>query len=532
MPHLKLTIAFLVSLLTGCAQSTAQELAPVASPARHVLIVVMDGLRRDTVTPEQMPTLYALSQEGVFFNAHHPVYPSSTQVNATALATGMKPANSNVIANREYRPELELMHPIDMNDEYYAWLSDEQHQTPFVHAPTLCELAHQNGMSTVVAGTKAVAMLWDRSYRNRSVTQPTLFEGMAIPSATLDPIIADQGPFPSSVDQKYVVNTRRDIWTTRALTNTFWKDNVPNLTVLWLYEPDFSQHGVGVGSKNAKLAYKSSDDRLKSVLDALQAKGVRDQTDVVVVSDHGFSTVARKVDVGDELRKRGGFKAETSWHKPLEKGYIIVDGLGGSVAFYIKDHDEPTRQKLITFLQNSSFAGVIFTHDGFDGTFKLSDINIESQNPPDVVIAMRWKNEISEHGTKGTIISDGMEKGQGMHVSLSRFDMANTLIAAGPHFRKGFVDELPSGNSDVAPTLAHIMGIKPAKAMDGRILSEALIDSSQPSGKPDTKILRTERKYFDEKTKTEKTWTQYLKITRFLGRSYFDEGNAGLPPQQ
>lgn len=532
MQPLKLTSILLISLLVGCAQSTAQDLPAVANPAQHVVIIVMDGLRRDSVTPEQMPTLYALSQQGVFFNAHHPVYPSSTQVNATALATGMKPATSAVVANREYRPELELLHPIDMNDEYYAWVADNEKNSPFINAPTLPELAHQHGLTTVVAGTKAVAVLWDRSYHNRSTSQPTLFEGMAIPAATLDPIIADQGPFPTGVDQKHVVNTRRDIWTTRALTNTLWKERVPNLTVLWLYEPDFSQHGVGVGSKNAKLAYKSSDDRLKSVLEALDAKGVRDQTDIIIVSDHGFSTVTRKVDVGDELRKKGGFKAEGAFHKPLEKGNIIVDGLGGSMAFYIKDRDEPTRQKLITFLQNSSFTGVIFTRDGFDGTFKLSDVNIDSPQSPDVVIAMRWKDEISEHGTKGTIISDGMERGQGMHVSLSRYDMANTLIAAGPHFKKGFVNELPSGNSDVAPTLAHIMGIKPAKAMDGRVLSEALIDSSPPSGKPETKILRTERKYFDEKSKTDKTWAQYLKVTKFLGRSYFDEGNAGPPPQQ
>src|SRR5256714_6673101 len=106
MQHLKLLLIALLSF-AGCAQTTAQELPPVATPAHHVLIVVMDGLRRDTVTAEQMPTLHALAQSGVFFNAHHPVYPSSTQVNGTALATGMKPGNSNVIANREYRPELE-----------------------------------------------------------------------------------------------------------------------------------------------------------------------------------------------------------------------------------------------------------------------------------------------------------------------------------------------------------------------------------------------------------------------------------------
>ncbi len=145
---------------------------------------------------------------------------------------------------------------------------------------------------------------------------------------------------------------------------------------------------------------------------------------------------------------------------------------------------------------------------------------------------MRWKDEISEHGTPGTLISDGMERGQGMHVSLSRYDMANTLIAAGPHFRKGFRDELPSGNSDVAPTLAHIMGFKLQRPMDGRILSEALIDTSPPTSKPDTKVIRAERKYTDEKTKAEKTWMQYLKITKFQNRSYFDEGNFGPPPQQ
>ncbi len=159
------------------------------------LFWILTGLRRDSVTAEQMPTLYALSQQGVFFNAHHPVYPSSTQVNATALATGMKPATSNVVANREYRPDLEMLRPIDMNDEYYAWVSDNEKNDPFIHAPTLPELAHQNGMTTVVAGTKAVAMLWDRSYRNRSTSQPTLFEGMAIPAAALDPI------FPAQLDR-------------------------------------------------------------------------------------------------------------------------------------------------------------------------------------------------------------------------------------------------------------------------------------------------------------------------------------------
>jgi len=55
-----------------------------------------------------------------------------------------------------------------------------------------------------------------------------------------------------------------------------------------------------------------------------------------------------------------------------------------------------------------------------------------------------------------------------------RFDLHNTLVAAGPDFRKGVVDPLPSGNTDIAPTVLWILGIQPAAPMDGRVLTEAL----------------------------------------------------------
>ena len=39
------------------------------------------------------------------FKKHHPAYISSTEVNGTALATGVHPDRSGVIANTDYRPE-------------------------------------------------------------------------------------------------------------------------------------------------------------------------------------------------------------------------------------------------------------------------------------------------------------------------------------------------------------------------------------------------------------------------------------------
>src|SRR5262245_44041877 len=99
----------------------------IATPAlahgndRHALIVVMDGLLRDAVTETEMPNLHKLARSGVFFDAHHPMFLSSTEVNGTALATGMYPRSSGVMANKEYRPDVELLRPVDTQGQWAQW---------------------------------------------------------------------------------------------------------------------------------------------------------------------------------------------------------------------------------------------------------------------------------------------------------------------------------------------------------------------------------------------------------------------------
>ena len=74
---------------------------------RHVVVVVWDGMRPDFVSEETTPTLWKLAREGVTFRNHHAVYPSATMVNGAALVTGVYPGKNSVIANYEYRPEID-----------------------------------------------------------------------------------------------------------------------------------------------------------------------------------------------------------------------------------------------------------------------------------------------------------------------------------------------------------------------------------------------------------------------------------------
>jgi hypothetical protein len=78
-------------------------------------------------------------------------------------------------------------------------------------------------------------------------------------------------------------------------------------------------------------------------------------------------------------------------------------------------------------------------------------------------------------GLEGTEYSGSLLNNpyRGMHGSFSPFDVHNTLIAYGPDFREGIKDTLPTGNVDVAPTVASILGLSLPHA-DGRPLSEAL----------------------------------------------------------
>jgi predicted AlkP superfamily pyrophosphatase or phosphodiesterase len=91
------------------------------------------------------------------------------------------------------------------------------------------------------------------------------------------------GPFPETGTTK----ADRDRWTTRALVEQLWKDAVPAFSLLWLAEPDYSQHATSPGSEQSLSAIGSTDRNLALVLNALQERGVYDRTDIFVVSDHG-----------------------------------------------------------------------------------------------------------------------------------------------------------------------------------------------------------------------------------------------------
>ncbi len=166
---------------------------------------------------------------------------------------------------------------------------------------------------------------------------------------------------------------------------------------------------------------------------------------------------------------------------------------------------------------------MIFTKQGLPGTFRLSEVKIDNAHAPDVVVAFRWNDSKNQFGAAGMIDADWQrEPGEGTHATLSRFDMHNTLAAAGPDFRRGQTDDLPTGNVDLAPTILHILGIEAPQQMDGRVLSEAMVNADQApaAGKTEANTIEGEKDFASG------SWRQSLRISRVASTVYFDEGNG------
>ena len=503
--------------------TTPQPNSPPNS--QHVIVVVWDGMRPDLLSEQNCPTLWKLSRDGVTFGQHHSVYPTATNINGAALATGAYPNRNTLLANREYRPRIDLKRPFENADIEVMKKGDEVAGGKYLALPTIAETLRAAGRSAAIVGAKSAAFLQDRHAEwvsAASIDSVTRFAAAPMPASLREETIRLLGPFPNA---SFITSEQRNVYATRTLTELLWRDEVPAFSFLWLSDPDLTQHQYSPGAKQSMAAIRNSDRNLATILDSLSEKNARTNTDIFVVSDHGFSTIERAIDFPETLRA-AGFDAHSEFERAPKPGQIMVAENGATILFYVIEHQRPVVSRLIDWLQHSDFAGVIFSREKIEGTFPLESIRANTSEAPDVMVALRWNAKANQFGIPGHIIADNARKaGDGSHASLSKFDVHNVLIAEGPHFRRGFTSDLPSGNIDLAPTILHLFGVEPPRSFDGRILAESLTGDAK-SSRPATETLEATRK-FDSGI-----WHQHLQITRVGETIYFDEGNGAFEKQR
>jgi arylsulfatase A-like enzyme len=323
----------------------------------------------------------------------------------------------------------------------------------------------------------------------------------------------------------------------------------PFALLYWSRDPDATQHAQqdslgsmtpGVNGPTARAAIANADANLTNLLGALRELGLDKTTDVFVTADHGFATIAKSVpDARGNLPPAAfpqGFLAidVSSWlgqklfdpdagyqeldltsgeHPARGNGIIgekadapmaIVAANGGSDLIYTPGEEGRAHAKAIfDRLLTAPYVGALFVNDDllksgnakdFAGALPMSAIRlVGASNVPQPSIVVGFRSFEAKGCKLGPelcaveIADTNLQTGQGMHGSPSRAETRNFMAAIGPDFKAHFVDRAPVGNADIAPTLAHILGIdlaannKAAGALTGRVIDEALAYGKMPT---------------------------------------------------
>ena len=444
------------------------------SVAQRAFVMVWDGMRPDLISPELTPNLVRLAGEGVRCSDSHAVFPTVTRVNSASLATGVLPAVHGIVGNSLYAPLVDRRAAISVGDHRSLFALIESRGGRLVPCDTLADRVAAAGGRTVVVSTGSPGSAFLCHPRVRECDGDRLFNpAIMLPGGAADELVAGLGPIPAPT----VPNTAQDAYFARAVVEYVLPTLAPTLLVFWHTDPDKTQHHHGFGSSEALAAIRNADAHLGLMLGALDASGRRDETAVVIVSDHGYVSIEPAVDPAAPFVSAGLGDA-------LEGGRLVLATNGCSLYVYVPDGDAELIGRVATALEDWEHGGPVFSGarglPPAEGTLPLALVGLDGDLAPDVLCALAWDDAPNEYGWAGR--SAGLDPKYGAsHGGISPREIRNTLVLAGAGLKAGQVDPLPVGNLDVAPTLLRLLGLEPPPDQHGRVLVEVLLGGPQPA---------------------------------------------------
>src|SRR4051794_3992755 len=275
-----------------------------ADTDRHVVLISVDGLAHyyfdDPKAP--MPFIRSLAAEGARARRMKTSMPTNTWPNHTTLVTGVQPGKHGVIANDYFDREQQksipyIPDPIFNKDE-------------IVKAPTIYDVAHDAGMSTA-----GVCWPASRGAKTWDWTIPDVFEQATFMQYTTPAVVEEckSAGIPLEKQNEWCKagnagKPMRD-WMYATLACHLIAKHQPRLLCLHLMSVDGLEHGFGRQTPEVYWAINDSDQRVRQVVDAVDAAGLRDKTTFVVTADHGFITYTKLIQPNVLLKQAGLIKA-------------------------------------------------------------------------------------------------------------------------------------------------------------------------------------------------------------------------------
>ncbi len=316
---MELRIRVVVAAALGVLVAAATQ----ARSPHNLILFVPDGLRSPIVDASTAPTMARLRNEGVNFTNSHSLFPTFTTANASAFATGHLLGDTGNYSNTIYTllPLEGSVTPFLENDTILRQLNTDMGGN-YLNEPSIiaaaAALPEPDKISTALIGKLGPVAIFDPSAFNGTGTlivddssgqsgkDILIPEGWRklIENAKIKPINApSRGD--NAVPGTFIANLSQQQYfleiTLKVVLPRFKEIGAPFVLVYWSRDPDGSQHTQGDGSINgptSMTAIRAADGALAAIEQALRVLGLYETTNIIVASDHGFSTIAKDSENG------------------------------------------------------------------------------------------------------------------------------------------------------------------------------------------------------------------------------------------
>jgi predicted AlkP superfamily pyrophosphatase or phosphodiesterase len=436
------------------------SVSAVAAPNRYVLLITMDGFAaynlEDPAAP--IPTLRQLASEGASAKGMKVANPSVTWPNHTTLVTGVYPEKHSVFYNGVL---------VRSNTGVVA-IDPKRDKADLVAVPTVYDLLHKKGYRTA-----GINWPCTRNSSTLDLDFPDVPDTITHTTPKFRDELVAAGILTDATDRGFMTNSapRRDQqWT--AAAGYALRKHKPHFTLFHMLITDGIQHKYGPQSPAAYAALALVDSQLREVLTALDEAGIRKQTTVLVVADHGFDTATNTIHPNVILRKNGFL--ETGPGNRIIKARAQAVPEGGSAIVYLTNAESKNddRVKVLEVFRSAEGIAEVIEPDRFPEL----GLPKPDKNPQmgDFILTPKPGYAFSGIATGDAAVTPVTLTvgGLGNHGYLSTNPKMNAVfVAAGRGIKRGVKLDVID-NRDVAPTVAHLLGEKfPA---DGKVLTEIL----------------------------------------------------------
>ncbi|MGH9343233.1 MAG: alkaline phosphatase family protein [Terriglobia bacterium] len=416
--------------------------------ARHVLVISVDGMRPDSYlrppTGAQLPNLLRMKSEGSFAEAVEGVYPTLTYPSHTTIVTGCLPAQHGIYTNLSSRVA-------GKNAGDWFWFAKS------IRCTTLWDEARAHSITTgsvawpVTAGAAIdwdVPEIWNPA--EGQVADPLYVAKFMNPVFGLQMLGALGTPQPGMDSD--VLRTR--------IAEYIIKEHQPGLMLVHLVDLDDTQHHYGPRSAAAAATLTQIDGHIGEILAAVKQAGLADDTDVFIVSDHGFAPVHRLIHPNVLLVKAGLLAADA--HGNITGGKIETVSNGGSFFIYWPN-SEDLRAEVRSAL------APLFDHDLAWAVLNKSALKDLGADPDAKLALDAPDGAMFDSAGDGGLVTPASG---GDHGYLPfRAGLPASFIAWGPDVKSG-VDLHRIRMIQVGPTILKAMGIHDPKFGDAPPLDD------------------------------------------------------------